>query len=326
MTVQTVRWDGHGGTVDLAPARGRVLQVTLGDENAYWTDAASAGWNVGGDRLWLGPESAWFWKTTHSTDFADHEVPAALDPGAWRFASAGEGWGRVEQEVLLAHRHRPGSVALLLSRTWSLVNADLPGFAAALAYTTTDELHVRSNPDGLHGQPVSLWAMIQVPNGGTLEVPVRRASVARDYFEPAPATHARTHGAVFQLRITGNRRFKIGLAPGEVAGCFAYARPLRDSRMVIHRSFIPRPWLRYCDVPLGDAGQGDAVQAYNDSGQNGGFGEVEHHSPAVTIGRGPQSIVETSLTVVGIVPDDGWEAWRAGWLFGSLPLRARIED
>ena len=61
--LKTLVWKTSAGTITLLPQRGRVLQVTVAGQDAFWVNPNWTGdWNVGGDRLWVGPEISWFWK------------------------------------------------------------------------------------------------------------------------------------------------------------------------------------------------------------------------------------------------------------------------
>ncbi|MDQ1436918.1 MAG: hypothetical protein QOK43_547 [Acidimicrobiaceae bacterium] len=303
--------------------RGRVLQATVAGHDAFWTnpDWDGAAWNVGGDRLWLGPEQNWFWTTRHSHDPADSEVQAGLDPGQWSTVEDGPGYCGVAQRVRVRHLHRNQSAVFDVTRSFTILDLDLPLFQQHVAYRTTASLSVDDGPDG---ELVSLWSLVQVPNGGVLEFPHVGPTDYRDYFEPVRPDHLGHADDGLTLRITGTSRHKIGLPPWVGNGRMAYSRPVEGGRLVVFRHFEAKPWLPYCDRPQGvDAGAGDAVQAYNDGGQYGGFGEVEHHSPAVVIGgRGAGGgITDDSLTVVGLVAERDWAEWRQAWLLARrLPV------
>jgi hypothetical protein len=64
------------GSASILPERGRVLQIETGGHEAFWNPPEmTAAWNLGGERLWLGPEASWFWKMTDKVDFDYYQVP-----------------------------------------------------------------------------------------------------------------------------------------------------------------------------------------------------------------------------------------------------------
>jgi hypothetical protein len=83
----TRRWPG--GRLELSPSAARVLRVELGGVPAFWAPAAADGWNLGGDRLWFGPEWDWFWSAPPGEGVGGHAVPPSVDPGEWRASGPG---------------------------------------------------------------------------------------------------------------------------------------------------------------------------------------------------------------------------------------------
>jgi hypothetical protein len=59
------------------------------------------------------------------------------------------------------------------------------------------------------------------------------------------------------------------------------------------------PERRYCDHPLGTdpAGQGDAIQVFEDGGHYGGYAEIEHHSPAARYGSSVLDVCRTAISL-----------------------------
>jgi len=310
-------WQSAGGEIELLPANGRVLQARVGEHRAFWTnDQWSGDWNAGGDRLWLGPEVSWFWKSVEKFDVTQHEVPAAIDPGAWHVISSDDDHCNLEQEVLLRHRRREAWARVHIERRFAPVDlAEAPLWKSQVAYETANTLRIL---DGTPGERIDLWSISQVPAGGSVFVGARQNAVPRDYFTPITDESWSREGVLLRFEISGETVYKIGLAPGEVSGRMAYARLVEDEYFVILREFCPQAWRLYADVPMNDlGGSGDAIQLYNDDGTFGGFGEMEFHSPALEVGRGPQVLQDVSLCVVGTVAQNDWSAWQEFWLRGA---------
>lgn len=311
---RVVQWNSDSGRMSLLPERGRVLQVALGEHDAFWVNPQWTGdWNAGGDRLWLAPELAWFWQTSKSIDWSRYQVPASVDPGCWRVVAQQPGFCKVQQHCRVRHQQRRGSVEVEVTRAFTQLHLPAqPGLARWVAYQSDTELHVRA---GNRGQAVGIWQLLQVPPGGEMLFPCRATPRFRQHFGTIPQSFWKRTGRLFTCRITGDQQFKIGLAPDLVTGRLAYARPVQGGRLVILREFRPQSWRAYCDRPMSaPATQGDAVQVYNDCGAAGGFGEMEYHSPALTVGQGNDHLQDTTLTIVGFVRTDDWAAWRRKWL------------
>lgn len=251
--------------------------------------------------MWLSPENDWNWKTRGPFDFNRYAVPGSMDPGAWACTEASESQCVFTQRARMEHLHRKSFVAVEIRRTFyrqPLIPAGLVDGGVHIAYQTDTRLTIL---DGTEGQPVGLWSLVQIPAGGRLMVHTVGEARLRDYFAPIPASHWECGGAGLSLAITGAQQFKVGVAPHAVAGRLTYSRGVSDGTLSIDRFFNVSPWRVYADHPLLDEyGQGDAVQVYNDGGDFGGFGEMEHHAPQLIVGRGPEVLVDSCLTVVSL--------------------------
>ena len=77
-------WKTESGTVSIWPEHGRVLGIEVSGHEALWRPTAfDGGWNLGGERLWIGPEADWFWQRVGKPDFSLYQVPADLNPDRW---------------------------------------------------------------------------------------------------------------------------------------------------------------------------------------------------------------------------------------------------
>jgi hypothetical protein len=259
-------WSWPGGQLELWPERGRIAQVVLGGESAFWVADRPDDWNVGGDRLWLGPERDWF---LASTDLADHVVPQEIDPGRWT-AELADGHAVFSADVDLTHRRTGDITKVRVHRVVDLLAAE----PDHVTYRTTTTVDVAN------GRPVSAWSIVQVPDGGVLDIALSGPLTYRDYLDPIDPARVIDHGDRAALRLTGERMFKIGLPPDVCAGRLRYSRPVATGVLHVERVLDVRPDRRYCDLPLHADGQGDAIQVFDDDGHYGGYAELEHHSPA----------------------------------------------
>lgn len=255
---------------------------------AFWSARAAPDWNVGGDRLWFGPERDWFWTGTgDGVGLGDHKVPAEIDPGTWKNLSDNE-W---RMTTRLRNRTTDERTEVDVTRRVTIVEQS----PHRVEYRTTNTLHVLSGPPG---QAVSAWNVLQVPLGGVLTIGLAAALSYRDYLDPLDPTRLAVSGGQAVLRSTGERMFKIGLTAAVFAGWLFYTR----GDVVIERTVPVHRNRRYCDGPrdADPAAPGDAVQIFEDDGHYGGYTEIEHHSPAAYPG---QSVVDDYRTVLRKVAD-----------------------
>jgi hypothetical protein len=291
-----LRWQTGAGVIRLLPGRGRLLGIELGGHEALWAPGEStAPWNLGGERLWIGPERDWFWQQTDKVDFSHYQVPPALNPDHWNVLESTCDHAAAETCLTLQCTHSDRACDLRIHRTWDLLSSEKPeDLAIHLRCTTSLDIL-----GGSHGQPVDLWSLIQIPPGGVITMAANETPCPRDHFDPCPTEDFEVCEGKFRLKIGGQAIFKIGLPPQQASGEIIYSRPVPEGCLELHREFSVHPGLRYCDAPLNAPGsQGDAVQFFNDGGQHGCFGELEHHSPALHCGVGPQSHTEITTTTV----------------------------
>jgi hypothetical protein len=307
-----IQWKTESGSVSISPEHGRVLGIEISGRQALWQPAASdGGWNLGGERLWIGPEVDWFWQRVGKPDFALYQVPSDLNPDRWTVTRRDADSCRSEIEVSLHCAHRDARVRLGISRTFELIPTSGIESRGGLAFRISTTLKIL---DGTAGQTVDLWSILQVPFGGSMMIPTVGSPAVRDHFAPCPASEHTSSPGLLELKIGGPAMFKVGLAPHASTGRLAYARAIGSDWLVLERSFPLHPALRYCDSPmdLPDT-QGDALQFFNDGGSFGCFGEMEHRSPALVCGEGPQTLTESSITHVQILPEPACIAWKAGF-------------
>jgi hypothetical protein len=301
MKIQETLWTTSQGKIRLLPERGRLLGMEVLGHQALWQPASvDAQWNLGGERLWLGPESDWFWLQTKKVDFSQYEVPASLNPDGWSVSSVTADQAEAELRLNLESTHSGRWLDLAIRREWRLLADCSPyGSDRSIGLSTTTSLKILG---GSPGQSVDLWSILQIPPHGEVRMATRGVAAPRDYFEPCPPTEMTSAAEQFTLQMGGPAVFKIGIAPEQCTGAMSYVRAVPDGWLVLTRDFPVDVGHHYCDTPLNALGsQGDAVQFFNDGGQHGCFGELEHHSPALICGHGPQRYTETTVTSVAFL-------------------------
>lgn len=248
---------------------------------AFWTAPDASDWNVGGDRLWFGPERDWFW-ADGTGGLADHVVPPEIDPGTWKHVAPFE----AHATIPLRNRTTHDITEIDVTRSITLVH-ETPD---RIEYRTTNTLQVLTGPPG---QAVSAWNVLQVPLGGVLTIDLAAPLLYRDYLSPVDPARLTVRAGQAVLRSTGDRMFKIGLPARVFGGRLSYAR----DGIVIERTVAVAPGRVYCDGPrdADPAAPGDAMQVFEDDGHYGGYTEIEHHSPAARVG---ESVVDEYRTVI----------------------------
>jgi hypothetical protein len=134
---------------------------------------------------------------------------------------------------------------------------------------------------------VGLWNLVQVPLGGNASVPVKHLDCHTAFFgEPEEAVCYGGDG----MKVSFGRQemFKIGVKASSILGKVAYILKHEDgSASLLLRRFGVGRDVDYADTPWNapdDAGY--ALQLFCGAAKHG-FGELEHHAPAVggTSGR-----------------------------------------
>jgi len=305
---------GDGGEAIVIPQGARVIGLYISglDENLLWLPKAwkstaelkaylkSGDWNLGGDRTWLAPELDYN-VSDGKHFFEKYAVQPDLDPGRYVFKTAAPGKIILEQKVTLKSA-RPGKKIKLFMKI-EFAKSENPfhhnrkhrelmkevNFCGWTMSSTITEA-------GKSGAVAGLWRLMQLRAGGEVIIPCTAQPVITDYFEPAGPEHLRVSENRVMFKIDGKERHKIGINAMHLTGRVGYRYPLGDgSWVLIVRNFFCNPSGWYVDEAMQPEGHiGDAVQCYNDSGNLGGFGEMEYHAPAIGKKTGLTTYTDTS--------------------------------
>ncbi|HEY0248508.1 MAG TPA: hypothetical protein VGC45_09620 [Gryllotalpicola sp.] len=273
----------YGGRVYGPFFDGGVAENWLPDAFASPSDFAalvsSGFWNVGGDRMWIGPEIAYM-IPERSDYWGSYTMPADIDPGENTLSRDSAGVS-VRRGIRARSFVSPGSVALDLTTTVRAAASPLRNLRSGLdpsavsygGYTVTARLEVADDSDS--GLEVESWMLNQVRPGGTAIVPGTRVQVT-DYYEPVGALLAERGGHV-AVSLTGAQRFKIGFSAPTVFGRMGYLRDDPDGAAVlVVRNSLSDASAEYAEEPDFAVGRrGDSLHLYNDDGGLGGFAELE---------------------------------------------------
>ncbi len=325
---------------------GRVLGPFLGEngESLLWMNAAfadpeafriflsSGDWNLGGERVYIGPELQYavpdrqqFWKS--------YTLSPDVDPGHYDLV-----WDkpndqcRLYQEMLLDAYPNLGKKALCLTRLMGRARdplRNLDDYKALLdgiiycGYYHQLTLAEKSS-DRLMSQT---WDLTQINPGGVLIMPVLPDVTITDYYDPVDETWQTVGAHHVCLRISGDHKFKLGYKAPHVLGRAGYLNRLDEDRLCfIFRQFYSNPFTLYLDEPFDKPGcKGDSLQIYQDDGALGGFAEIEcigqpiggitnrtrvtdDISLSFYIGP-PQKVLRIAHHLVGVFPDEVLRDW-----------------
>jgi len=269
------------GKLTVMPESGRILKLEpLPGLNVLWSNPASGpdarGWlNPGGDRTWLSPERDLFlpdgsWKS--------YKVPAAIDPGKHEILELSEQGIALKNRIEARFFRQNACVGLTLTKRITETNPEAPGVEASAGYDT--ELGLRADEPLPPNVFVSLWSLLQLPRGGRIFF---KGARPLSYFG-RPAWRDAGGGVRFMEVPATEDSFKVGIEAIESQGVMAYLNLSVEKPFLVVKKFEVRPGGRYCDAPMDMPDAPCVQQMFSDNGDEGGFGELEHHSEAMAPG------------------------------------------
>jgi hypothetical protein len=294
--------NADGGAVVAMERGGRIIGLYPASDqpNMLWTNPILADrsaardlfcrtnhWNVGGERIWLSPELEYH--VVENGPAVSYTVQQTIDPGTYRFLER-EGQGTsVWQQEGIARLFQSGSdVRFTLSKSMGLAEDPLrcenveSGTADYnyIGYESEIELASRGNE---LAPPLSSWSIIQVPAGGYAYAPTQGEEWPTDLFAPTGSGHLTVSAGMVRFKIDARESHKLSLKSGQTLGRFGYCRKDESGLCsLIVRKIETGPQSDYLDTPWNDPTDGGhCVQLYNDDGEIGRFGELEHHAAAV---------------------------------------------
>lgn len=258
------------------------IPAMFASTEAYAAFLGSGDWNVGGDRIWIAPEIQY--NVTDRRDYWNsYDLPPQVDPGRYQMVQLPSGQITLTQEMTLqAYNTAEGQKKLHLRRLIrpaadplrkldcydDLVTDVL--FAGYEQVTTMSE----AETDDIVSE---VWSLIQLNPGGELLIPATPRVEYSDYYEPLDEAVQTIYPNHVRLKITGDRRYKVGYKAAQVFGRLGYYNLLEDGRAYLAvRNFFNNPSMPYGEEPADVPGrQGHSIHVYNDDGAIGGFGELE---------------------------------------------------
>lgn len=248
----------------------------------------SGAWNLGGDRIWIGPEIQYgvrdrtdYWGTIY--------WPEQVDPGRYMLDQPKPAQWHLSQEMTLeAYNLAYGQKELRLERLIQRVEdplrnlSDYQDLIDGVLFAGYEQVvsHSEGKLDDIMSEA---WSLVQLNPGGLLLILASPRVEFTDYYEPIDESLQTIHSNHVRLKITGDRRYKVGYKAAHVFGRLAYFNHFDDGRAyLIVRNFFNNPSVPYIEEPAHLPGcRGHSVHVYNDDGNFGGFGELECNAQTI---------------------------------------------
>jgi hypothetical protein len=275
--------DGEAGLFWINPA--------FADPEQFAAFASRGEWNIGGDRVWIGPEiqfitQAWAPRPGE----APFAIPRQMDPGDFTLNSLSAEERetplcRLEQKVdLKAYTAAEGTAQVQLERVIQSIGdplADL-GFASGV-FLGGYEQRIRISALEPGTAPAEWWSVTNLHPPGEVYFAATPDVRVTDFIQPAPPEMRLGGPGYVGGRITGDYGYKLGFSMPHLLGRYAYLRKHADGTAHLFvRLFTSSPEGRYLEQPAHAPGYtGAAAFIYNDGGGFGGFGEFECMGAAV---------------------------------------------
>lgn len=240
----------------------------------------SGHWNVGGERVWIGPEIQYM-IPVRSDYWGSYDLPTAMDPGVHEWTGEGDSNELHRRVGLTGYNLADGATEL--DMTLNVGRAANPLRYIVKGHDLIERVRFagyvqRVRMRHIGGEPMmsESWNLTQVRPGGVALIPATPAAEITDYYEPSDGVVSTAPGGVVG-RITGDRRYKIGVKATHVHGRVGYYRKdAGGAESLVVRSFANDPSSIYPEEPDFAPGLlGDSIHLYNDDGGLGGFGELE---------------------------------------------------
>lgn len=236
-------------------------------------------WNLGGDRLWFGPELDFFCTSPEAFD-ESYTVPGPMDPGHYK----------MESDLSRVHLMNHADVTLpsdKSTKSYEVFRTIRPA-ANPLRYLRQTSFDVQycgyfqdidlKNLDSQEDWYTEPWILTQINPGGKVLVPYLGNFEFVDYYEPVDEHCQKVHENYVELNITGDRKYKTAYRCASTFGRMAYVnRTASGSLYLMIRNYYNDPSLSYCMGPWKEPlNRGCSTYFYNDGGSEGGFGEFEN--------------------------------------------------
>ena len=280
---------------------GRIFGPFFGDdEGILWMTGAwkddermrllleKSEWNVGGDRVWIGPEIDYHIHNRANPQESMH-IPEGVDPGHYRLKSGKRGCMLKLRTRLRSYHHTTGVIRMMLKKTIRPAAnplRELPDFAALMdgvdyaGYSQHLQLQKRGKPSA------EAWNITQIKTPALVLIPASSELAYADYYEPVDQTILTVRDGAARLLASGARRYKIGLKAAHTRGDIVSIQEDDGVSTLVIKRFFNNPSAPYAEEPAAHPGErGMSIHVYNDDGALGGFAELECNMTPASAGR-----------------------------------------
>jgi hypothetical protein len=240
-------------------------------------------WNIGGDRLWIAPEFPFFNKSR--ADFYDsYTVQESIDPGNYQMKSDADMLIKLKQDVSikvfesdLTTKEFSVGIEVMAVKNPLRHLKDYSKYMKNVKYCGYElevELKDLSPQKRMH---LEMWSLSQINPPGTIYMPFNHEFEFVDYYDPIDDEHLKINQDYAELKITGDRRYKVGYQSAVTNGRAAYLGNMSNGKQYLFvKNYFNNPSSEYCSEPYDKPGEkGCSFYVYNDSGDIGGFAEFE---------------------------------------------------
>lgn len=216
----------------------------------------SGNWNLGGDRIWLAPELQYNVKDRNRF-FESYALPEQIDPGNYELEKLKSEECVLRQDMRLTVNECVScEKELYIERKISQVKDPLykldkykemmKGVLFA-GFEHEISLNEKCSDDIMS----ETWNLTQVNPGGEILILCTPAVEYTDYYEPIDKHFQTIYPEHVRLKITGDRRYKVGYKAAGVLGRIGYYNRIKDGEAyLLIRSFFNNPSAPYTKEPV----------------------------------------------------------------------------
>lgn len=295
----------RGGRI-LGPFKDENSSSVLWLNKAFKTDAGfkkfldEKDWNVGGERVWVLPEMPFFVKV-RSNFFDTYIVQEEIDPGNYTLDKK-DNEVTMNQDVRLdtfeidcrERKFRMEKAIKCEENPLKKVN-DFDALMESVSYCGFSQTVNLKDLDEKPETYLETWFLTQIKPEGKLVVPYKGKLNFIDYYEPVEKEYYETDDDKMTLKVTGDKRYKVGFMKECMTGCSGYMSKTEEGEDYLFiRTYKNDPQNIYCGDPS-DRPElyGCSLYLFNDSGALGGFAEYENGCTTISGDTGVRESTDT---------------------------------
>ncbi len=248
----------------------------------------SGHWNLGGDRIWIAPEVQYN-ASDRKDFFGTFHLPEEMDPGHYTLEQTDKGQWRLHQNFMMeAHSLANGKKDLTIDRIIQPVEDPLRNLKnyhdliRDVQYAGYEQ-NITLTESRLDDIVSETWSLIQLNPGGRLVISSTPCVEVHDYYRPIDDTLMTLYPHYVNLKITGDRQYKVGFKSPHLFGRIGYFNTWEGNQSyLVVRNFFNNPSGAYTEeIDRIPGVHGFSIHVYNDDGGLGGFGELECNEQAI---------------------------------------------